>query len=72
MAIIDVDFRWVERKVRCGEFYELDSNSMQPAYRDEKVLQWRKKVLVTKQDRYFPDVPKQEWTDWQDVRTEEE
>ena len=57
--MIDIDFRYVMRE---------------DIYSDEwrkpmiKVLQWRKKVLVDK----FKDTENSFWTDWQDVRTEEE
>jgi hypothetical protein len=57
MTIIDVDFRYVMReKDTHGEHFQCPPL--------EKVLQWRKK-----RDDCIPGY---EWTDWQDVRTEEE
>jgi len=67
--MVDVDFRFVERQVEYGEFFHLDSNSMRPSFRTEKVLQWRKKILTA--PLRYPEEPKIAWTDWQDVRTEQ-
>lgn len=59
--MIDIDFRYVMRpKDTGGEHF--DQMPM------EKVLQWKKKVLVDK----FKDTENSFWTEWQDVRTEEE
>lgn len=55
--MIDIDFRYVMRLVQHGNGYE----------RIEKVLQWRKNVR-----KDFVRYTETEWTDWQDVRTEEE
>jgi hypothetical protein len=62
MQIVDVDFRWVKRK------------SPEPVFAGNvwlnhvQVLQWRKRVPFYNDD---PNVTSK-WSDWQDVRTEEE
>jgi hypothetical protein len=59
MTIIDVDFRWVMReKDTHGEHFQCPPL--------ERVLQWRKKVLDPSKSA------NPTWTEWQDVRTEEE
>lgn len=62
--MLDADFRYVMRKEEYHEAIGIRIVKM------VKVLQWRKKVLVAPIS--YPEEPKIEWTDWQDVRTEEE
>lgn len=62
MSIIDADFRYVMRKTRIGDWdgYEVSKS--------EPVLQWRKKLHDASRgydDRFY-------WTEWRDVRTEQE
>lgn len=65
--MIDVDFRFVERDA-------LDYCREPPAYA-EKILQWRKKMPIPSEetkDLPVPYIIGYEWTEWQDVRTEDE
>lgn len=57
--IIDIDFRYVKRLVPAPEWGE---NMSRPGL----ALQWRKKILDPSKSA------NPTWTDWQDVRTEEE
>ena len=64
MQIVDVDFRWAERVLTAGH----------GGNETVKVLQWRKKIGIGYTDDRTSMVkyPGEEWTDWQDVRTEAE
>lgn len=67
-GIIDVDFRYVMKLVPAPEWGQ---NMARPG----PVLQWRKTVPVASEetkDMPVPYIVGYEWTDWQDVRTEEE
>jgi|GEM_PF-6843646 len=60
MQIVDIDFR----------FAVPDKTTTNPP-----VLQWRKKVPIPSEETKHMPVPYitgYEWTEWQDVRTEEE
>lgn len=64
--MIDIDFRYAMReKLVAADTYGGGSLATKV-----KVLQWRKKVLI--EPLHYLNEPKLEWTDWQDVRTEEE
>lgn len=69
MNIVDVDFRYVKRSAPAHELGE-GIGRMTP------VLQWRKKLPKQDSMRVAFGVgmvfTEFEWTDWQDVRTEEE
>jgi hypothetical protein len=69
MNIVDVDFRWVRRN--------LDPSGHYDEPRVETVMQWRKKIHIPKLNNqnippFFQDWQVDSWTEWEDVRTEEE
>lgn len=57
--MIDIDLRWVERETAIW-----DQESGKGSMKKIPVLQWRKKVPT--------DAHNAEWTEWQDVRAEDE
>lgn len=67
--MIDIDFRYVMREVQIpNECYGAGATTVA-----RPVLQWRKLVqLGTWNEDDGTQKPIGKWTDWQDVRTEEE
>ncbi len=63
MNILDVDFRYAMRDVQFRDQYD-----PQIFTKKVKVLQWRKNMLKHE----FGGLRLEEWTEWEDVRTEDE
>ncbi len=64
MSIVDVDFRYVMRLVLIGT-----PKDGAQFCTNEPVLQWRKKI---ENDQWNSLIAEDNWTEWQDVRTEDE